>query len=416
MTKLFLFLPFPLALYIVINSFELDLIKPEVIALFFSTLLISLLFIASRHQLLGLNRYGIAVLSAVCLSLISIYSVAFLAEGKLDFFLLLLIAYMFQFLYGIYLERTNLLVCNLRLCSVFISLSSFFIFYCSFTAYSLDGWDVLGTSSGKVLARASIGLFESNSLAIAACALVSICILFLEYLQKITVFSSSSIKLTSILYLIFKPRFYLYLSLILLLMSILRTFSRTAFIALLFSGVLSILFEINLSTNFKFSKLIKSIAFSLLFLSAFVLVFSIIFPELQEISLSRYSPESLTFDARIDIWDAKFEYLKSNLFVGSGVFEFYDNFWLSTVTSLGLMVGGLVIFFSLSPFFYLFKQSFFAGKLPWSIRFSSFLLCFSALFYSLSGDFIGQSKTLPILYLTCGLLLNKVNSLSRINL
>ena len=325
---------------------------------------------------------------------------AFVSSGKIIFFNLLMILFVLIFLFGYSNYSRIISLVTSKLFSQLLLLASVAITFQSFTSVSSDGWDTLGSASGSVIARASIGVFESNSLSIACSGLVALLLFSIN--NKYRAYSSN-----------LKSAYYstLYFCIFLLTISNLRTFSRTGLVA----GLLALLASIiPLVTRKLYNSLLKLKISNKILLSS-VLCFSIaIFVmrfipflnfDLLSILISRASFASLTYDARFEIWHDVITSNDEFLFLGKGFFVFSDNFLLSQIFSNGLFLGILITLFSLAPFICLFFISYHKRRYTsTAVYFASLYLASSALIYAMTSDFIGQSKTLPILYLTAGLL------------
>lgn len=384
---------------------EILLIIPVVLYSILQIFFTRKLFNTSASIINNLFFTSVVALIAILILLLSI------SQGKLIFYQLLMIMFALIYLFG-YLNCARIinLISSFRFPVAFLVCSSL-ITYQSFTAISSDGWDTLGGVSGSIIVRGSIGVFESNSLSISCSGLICLGLLSLYYTKQ-----QSNLRNIYI-----RDCFCLYISIFFLALAALRTFSRTGIVAAILAFLLIAIplgfIQIRLLVStIKFSKIYLTL---ILFLSALFLIAQRFIPVLNinllTILASRVSLSSLTYDKRFEIWQDIINSNSEYLLTGRGIFVFSDNFLLSQIFTNGLFFGVLIFVLTLIPFFgllyyALLKQDYF----PISIKFASYYLSFSAIIYAISSDFIGQSKTLPILYLTAALLnrlyLSKVSS------
>jgi len=270
---------------------------------------------------------------------------------------------------------------------------SIYICYQSFNPVPVyEGWDSLATSSGEIIVRGAIGTFQSNALGISCLSFLSLNIFLSHALQKCRPIYLYLIKPSNLLYLTFLP----------ILFAVFRTFSRVAILSLLLS-VLIVLFLKSTNSLYSQYSLIALIFLASVSLYAISATLSDNFGFVELIT-NRFSFQALTSDQpRFTRWQSILAEYYSSYFSGTGFFVPADNFFISLTASYGALVSSPLYLLALLPFFYLLFMSVSSFKtLPVPLLWGAILTSISAILYSLTSDFVAQSKTLPILFFTTG--------------
>lgn len=254
--------------------------------------------------------------------------------------------------------------------------------------------------AGQAFKRASVGSFESNSYAVMLVG-VLIFLLILNLISK-NIYKSNKFQDFSLIFISS-----------IIFINLLLTFSRTSYLSLITTFIVLAISRAKL--KFKLST-IKSYSIWLIlittistffykFLSSKIYILNFI---LETIIYRAQSIFNFSSNERLFVWITRLrQALQSSesIIFGQGYFYSADNTVISLISTFGFILGIVIYVLYMYPFISFFIKIFsfsLSNKINKIETIFFILLPITIIIYSLTGDIIAQSKSLPIMFFTLG--------------
>tara|TARA_Y100001968_G_C19395582_1_gene738114 strand:+ start:174 stop:1352 length:1179 start_codon:yes stop_codon:yes gene_type:complete len=271
------------------------------------------------------------------------------------------------------------------------------------TSYSLESVSV----GGYAYPRLRIGSFESNSYGIVCISLI--CLIVGTYIIYINNYSIKA-----------DLKFSIYVLLSFLTINIFFTFSRTSYLAIFTTFILSLICRLRKRFKIAYKKTWYILILILISISIFTIAYSKSY--VLQLFLDTFNQRLINIidSDRISEWGVEINNILAsteNTLIGTGEFVVADNALISLSRTLGIIVGPTIYFIYITPLIRTIYLSIsLARKAIISLKttFLFILLPLSTIIFSLTGDLLGQSKSIPISFFTLGVinyLIEKNNNL-----